>query len=135
MLLLPRNAHLPLQQGIDMSSLQELLKQQQELNAKIEKARQDERNNALSNIKKIADEAGLSLDDIKTVFSGSTAKVKSGATRSPAPIKYRDDHGNVWSGRGAPPRWLVSTGKPKEFFLVKDQADSKQPKKDQPSLI
>lgn len=36
-------------------------------------------------------------------------------------IKYRDDKGNAWSGRGKTPKWLLSAieaGIPKERFLV-----------------
>lgn len=28
-----------------------------------------------------------------------------------APIKYRDKHGNKWSGRGMTPKWLVAAEK------------------------
>jgi len=39
------------------------------------------------------------------------------------PIKFRDDKGNQWSGRGKQPRWLtkaLSEGKVLEDFLVRN---------------
>jgi DNA-binding protein H-NS len=38
------------------------------------------------------------------------------------PVKYRDDAGNTWTGRGNKPRWLVAalaSGKNAEDFAVK----------------
>jgi len=38
------------------------------------------------------------------------------------PVKYSDDKGNKWSGRGRPPLWLVAAekaGKKRDSFLVK----------------
>lgn len=40
--------------------------------------------------------------------------------RRPA-VRYRDRHGNTWSGRGRPPRWLVEAeakGASRESFAV-----------------
>ena len=69
---------------------------------------------------------GLSLEDFYKHL-GSKVKGKSGVTRNrksklkskdnlhhaddgrvKVAAKYRDDSGNVWSGRGKPPRWLVA---------------------------
>jgi DNA-binding protein H-NS len=39
----------------------------------------------------------------------------------PVPIKYRDEAGNTWTGRGKTPRWLVEaekSGKPRESFKI-----------------
>jgi len=39
----------------------------------------------------------------------------------PVAIKYRDDEGNTWTGRGSKPRWLVAAfekGKKAEDFAV-----------------
>jgi DNA-binding protein H-NS len=36
-------------------------------------------------------------------------------------IKYRDEAGNTWTGRGKTPRWLVEAekaGKPRESFKI-----------------
>ena len=47
---------------------------------------------------------------------------KTGAKRPPVPIKFRDEAGNTWTGRGNRPRWLVaalSSGKKIDDFAVK----------------
>ncbi len=75
----------------------------------------------------------------KSSRKGKSAAVKAVATKAPtqaaapvrkargtvkgskAPIKYRDENGNVWSGRGSQPRWLtqaIAAGRPKSDFLV-----------------
>ncbi|MEM7196958.1 MAG: H-NS histone family protein [Pseudomonadota bacterium] len=46
--------------------------------------------------KKIAAEHGLSLTDI----------VGAAKPRKPVAVKYRDNNGNSWTGRGRKPRWL-----------------------------
>ena len=39
------------------------------------------------------------------------------------PIKYRDNNGHTWAGRGRTPRWIIASGKPAETFRIK--ADDK----------
>lgn len=42
-------------------------------------------------------------------------------TRKPVPIRYRDDEGNTWTGRGKQPNWLkahVENGRDINEFLV-----------------
>jgi DNA-binding protein H-NS len=34
--------------------------------------------------------------------------VGNGKTRAKPPVKYKDDKGNTWTGRGAAPRWLAA---------------------------
>lgn len=51
----------------------------------------------------------------------STAK-KATTKGIRVPVKYRDDAGNTWTGRGNKPRWLVAalaSGKNAEDFAVK----------------
>ena len=54
-----------------------------------------------------------------------TAKAKSAVQKSrkgiAVPIKYKDDQGNTWTGRGTQPRWLTAAlgaGKKLEDFAV-----------------
>lgn len=52
---------------------------------------------------------------------GPTAKKRSGKKTSTA-IKYRDDSGNSWTGKGRQPNWFkaaVAAGKKPEDLLVK----------------
>ena len=52
----------------------------------------------------------------KKASSKSTKK-----SAGPVPVKYRDETGNTWTGRGKTPRWLVEAekaGKPRESFKI-----------------
>ena len=65
----------------------------------------------------------LSLADWKTAVALSKGG-KRGARRigKPVPVKYADEKGNKWTGRGRPPRWLVAAekaGRKRESFFVK----------------
>lgn len=44
-------------------------------------------------------------------------KLRTDPRASPK-VKYKDENGNTWTGRGGVPRWIVKSGKPKEAFLV-----------------
>ena len=79
---------------------------------------------------------GLSLADLNQAFGMSRGRGKRGALvgRTVA-VKYRDDAGNSWTGRGRTPLWLVAAekaGKKRESFLVganKARPKSAKPKK------
>jgi DNA-binding protein H-NS len=76
---------------------------------------------------------GLSLADLTRAFSMSKGRrgPSSLAGRS-VPVKYRDDKGNKWSGRGRPPLWLVAAekaGKRRDSFLVGPKEKAKSPKR------
>ena len=56
-----------------------------------------------------------------TTLKTGSRKLRSSGRRGPAPIKYKDDSGNRWSGRGKTPRWLVAAekaGKNREKFKI-----------------
>jgi DNA-binding protein H-NS len=65
---------------------------------------------------------GLSLTDVQRAFAMS----KGGRKRSPVAgrtvaVKYKDDKGNTWTGRGRTPLWLVAAekaGKKRQSFLI-----------------
>src|SRR5947208_6571942 len=65
---------------------------------------------------------GLSLGDLKQAISMGKGQRRSSALAGRSvPVKYRDDKGNKWTGRGRPPLWLVAAekaGKKRESFLV-----------------
>lgn len=66
---------------------------------------------------------GLSLTDWRRALSLSKGAKKSGPRKGKrVPVKYADDKGNKWTGRGRPPLWLVAAekaGKKRDSFLVK----------------
>ena len=50
-----------------------------------------------------------------------TASRASKRSATPVPVKYRDEAGNTWTGRGKTPRWLVEaekSGKTRENFKI-----------------
>ena len=69
----------------------------------------------------------LSLSDWKQAWKlahgkAPASKAKTSRKVRKVPIKYSDDKGNKWSGRGRPPLWLVAaqkSGKKRDDFLVK----------------
>ena len=89
-----------------------------ERRAKVIESKADKRITALM---KLISRHSLSLADWKRAISlgkrgGSPRKGKR------VPVKYADDKGNKWTGRGRPPLWLVAAekaGRKRESFLVK----------------
>ena len=83
----------------------------------------------VARIKEAIQHYELTAEDL---FGGRAFKGKSASkqktTSNPGikgrkvPIKYRDENGNTWSGRGSQPKWLVAalaSGRKIEEFLVK----------------
>lgn len=88
-----------------MTSVAELIKQRDALEAQIAAARQAEISDAVAKVKALVAEHGLTAQDI---FGGAKRgpKAGSGARGSVAP-KYRDPAtGTTWSGRGKAPKWI-----------------------------
>lgn len=85
-----------------MPSYKELLKQRDALEAQIGEARKRELSDAISQVRSLVAEFGLTQSD---VFSG--AKRKSSTAGTSVPAKYRDPAtGATWTGRGKPPIWI-----------------------------
>ncbi len=78
----------------------------------------------ITELAKLISRHSLSLADWKqAVALGKGGKRGlSRGTGKPVPVKYADDKGNKWTGRGRPPLWLVAAekaGRKRESFLVK----------------
>lgn len=103
-----------------MASLSELLAQRAELEKQIVQTQRDERESALSQIRELMSQYGLSVADL----SGRSAqKAPRGAgTGTKVAAKYRDARsGESWSGRGLQPRWLkaaLASGKKLSDFAL-----------------
>lgn len=89
-----------------MSSLEELMKQREELENKIKNIRESERSSALDEIKRLVNIHNISAYDI---FEEISIKVE--------PRYVNPLTGDKWSGRGKTPKWLE--GKNKEDFEIK----------------
>jgi DNA-binding protein H-NS len=69
---------------------------------------------------------GVTLADLGGAASAkpaapAKAPKKPRKSRGMVAIKYRDEAGNTWTGRGKTPRWLVEAekaGKPRENFKI-----------------
>lgn len=71
----------------------------------------------------------ISLHSLSTADWKRAVGLSKGGKRGPSPgsgkpvpVKYADDKGNKWTGRGRPPLWLVAAekaGRKRESFLVK----------------
>jgi len=96
--------------------LTDLLAQKAALEKQIEQTQRDERQQAISQIKSVMAEHGLTVTDL----SGRSAP-KTRVTKKVA-AKYRDKtSGQTWSGRGLQPRWLkaaMASGKKLTDFSV-----------------
>lgn len=83
-----------------MSSLKDLLAQRAALDEQINQTKDRERNEAISKVKTLMSEYGLTIADL--------------SMRTPKPVKvskvaakYRNQAtGETWSGRGLQPKWL-----------------------------
>jgi DNA-binding protein H-NS len=96
-----------------MTTLQELKKQRQELDAKIEEMSKQARTEAISSIRELIQEFDLTAVD---VFNAPRKSGKAKSTNK-IPAKYRDPvSGKEWTGRGIAPSWMAS--KSREEFLI-----------------
>ena len=96
-----------------MITLAELIKQKEALEAQIADARQAELADAISKVKSLVAEHGLTQSD---VFGGSKGTKKSSGGGKVA-AKYRDQSsGQTWTGRGKAPKWI--DGKERSKFLI-----------------
>jgi DNA-binding protein H-NS len=96
-----------------MSQLKDLLAQREALEKAIAEARQTEISAAVTQVREIVAQYGLTAQD---VFPGRAGKApKSGASKVAA--KYRDPAtGQTWTGRGKAPKWI--DGKDRAQFAI-----------------
>jgi len=101
-----------------MSSLQDLLAQKAEIERQISDARRHERADAVSKVRALMAEHGLTAADL-TAKSGPT---RGSTTGRKVAAKYRDPAtGQTWTGRGLKPKWLAAaleSGKQLTDFAV-----------------
>lgn len=102
-----------------MSAYQELLAQRDELEQKINEARRIEVSAAITQVKQLVAEYGLTARDCGFKLGGEVAAVEK--VKTPVAAKYRGPQGQTWSGRGKAPNWLTaleSQGRDKSEFLI-----------------
>ena len=96
-------------------TLAELIKQREELDAKIAEVHKAEFAGAITKIKAMVAEFGLSAKDI--FGKGNNAPKSGGASKTRVAPKYRDPStGQTWTGRGKAPKWI--DGKDRAQFAI-----------------
>jgi len=94
-------------------SYKELLQQREALEQAIAAARQREILDAVTKVRELVAEFGLTANDI---FPGRGAKA-AGKPTSKVAAKYRDQAtGQTWTGRGKAPKWIE--GKDRNQFVI-----------------
>ena len=95
-----------------MSSYKELLKQREALEQKINEARRNELSEAVSQVRALVTEFGLTAQD---VFPAG--KARSASAGSKVAPKYRNPAtGQTWTGRGKAPKWIQNENR--EQFVI-----------------
>ena len=86
-----------------MASLKELIAQKEALEHEIERTRQKDRSDAITKVRALMDEYGLTAADLS---ARKGIKARAGKGKKVA-AKYRNAAtGETWSGRGLQPKWL-----------------------------
>jgi DNA-binding protein H-NS len=102
-----------------MSSLQDLLAKRAALEQEIEATQKRERQDAISKVKSLMSEYGLTVADLSSKAAAGKAGVTKGSKVAP---KYRNAAtGDTWSGRGLQPKWLkaaLASGKKISDFAI-----------------
>ncbi len=86
---------------------------------------EEEKEQHVKELLELIEKYGLTQQDLfKAPITATTnaraVEKKSGSTGS-VPVKYRNDKGDTWTGRGKQPKWLeaeIATGKKREDFLI-----------------
>lgn len=103
-----------------MASLQDLLDRKAALEKEIEATRKQEKAEAISKVKSLMSQYGLTISDLN---AKGAPKPGSGSKGSKVAVKYRNAAtGDTWSGRGLQPKWLkaaLAAGRRIEEFAVK----------------
>ncbi|MDR2128886.1 MAG: H-NS histone family protein [Burkholderiaceae bacterium] len=99
-----------------MSSYQDLLRQKEALDRQIEEARKREIADAVTRVRAVIAEYGLTERDVFSGIRSSRGRKSATAGTKVAP-KYRDPAtGATWTGRGKAPKWIE--GKDRAQFAL-----------------
>ena len=97
-----------------MSTYKDLLKQREALELQIKEARQREIAHAVTQVRSLVAEFGLTTKD---VFSSGKVRITSG-THAKVAAKYCNPAtGDTWTGRGKPPKWIQGQDRAK-FVII-----------------
>lgn len=90
--------------NISLMSSSELQSLRDEIDSELQ--RRSDKLSAIEEIKRLATEKGLKVEDLLMELGGSKTRTKREG--SPVPARYRnpDNKSQTWSGRGKRPLWL-----------------------------
>ncbi|QNP50612.1 H-NS histone family protein [Diaphorobacter aerolatus] len=92
-------------------SYKDLLKQREDLEKRIGEARRQELSTAVTQVRNLVAEYGLTAQDVFPTGRGSRASATSGVKVAP---KYRNpETGETWTGRGKAPKWIQNQDREK----------------------
>lgn len=93
----------------NMTNYKDLLAKKAELEALIDAARKSELSEAVTKVRELVAEYGLTAEDVFKKASDKKVRVVE--------VKYKNSHtGETWTGRGKAPKWIQ--GQDREQFLV-----------------
>lgn len=96
-------------------TLKDLLQQREALEKAIAEARQTEIASAVTKVRELVAEYGLTVQDVFPGRAGKSAAPRASSGKVAA--KYRDPAtGQTWTGRGKAPKWI--DGKDRNQFLI-----------------
>ena len=105
-----------------MSNLQALLEQKAALDHQIASLRTAERSDAISKVRALMAEHGLTAADVQGQASAKRGKGQGPATGTKVAPKFKHpETGATWTGRGLKPRWMteaLANGKALEDFAI-----------------
>lgn len=106
-----------------MENLEELVKQQLELEERIKAIREAKKQEKMAFMLSEMKIYGITLEDLLDASDQPKRRRRNDAAivkASKLPAAYRGPNGEEWSGRGLTPRWITDSGRPKEDFKIKD---------------
>jgi len=94
-----------------MASYKELLKQREDLEKQIQDARKRELTEAVSKVRALVEEYGLSAEDVfppaRAARGSRSGAGKSSSAGTKVAPKYKNpETGETWTGRGKAPKWI-----------------------------
>lgn len=107
---------------------EQLMRRIEALQAEADKLRRKEAEGVVARIREAIEHYGITAADLGLLDSGGAGR-KRGARRRPAArrkaaaavVKYRDEAGRTWGGRGKRPQWLrdaLAAGKTLDDFKI-----------------
>ena len=97
-----------------MTSYKELLKQREALEQQISEARRRELADAVSQVRSLVAEYGLTAQDVFPAGKAAGKAGRSSTAGTKVAPKYRDPAtGQTWTGRGKAPKWIQNENREK----------------------